>query len=469
MANFKKKFKNFKSPDALLLICILMVIVSILTYLIPAGEYTRLLDPKTGREMVDPNSFHFIENTPVGPWKVLSSVHQGLVESSEITSFLFIIGGAFGVLNSTGALEALISRTATKLKGKEKLVVIFFVTLWALGGAFLGNFEECLAFLPMQITLCLALGFDSITGVVIGICGVAVGYIGGVMNPFTLGISQQIAQLPPYSGIGFRLVLWLVTLIVTIAYIYRYADKIHKNPQLSLSYEEDKTSKYREEISTNIEFSIRHKLILLSFILAVIGIVYGVIVYQFYLGEMAAVFILLTIIVAIISDKQVNDTVNAFANGAADLLYPCLCVGLARGLTIVMMDGHILDVIVHSLTRVLGNLPSIVSAPLSFIVISIINLFVPSGSGKAVIIMPILVPLADILGITRQTVALAFHMGDGITNLLSPAEATIMVSLGLMKISYGKWIKWFWKLVLLWYLIGITACIVAVNIGLGPF
>ena len=469
MANFKKKFKNFKSPDALLLICILMVIVSILTYLIPAGEYTRLLDPKTGREMVDPNSFHFIENTPVGPWKVLSSVHQGLVESSEITSFLFIIGGAFGVLNSTGALEALISRTATRLKGKEKLVVIFFVTLWALGGAFLGNFEECLAFLPMQITLCLALGFDSITGVVIGICGVAVGYIGGVMNPFTLGISQQIAQLPPYSGIGFRLVLWLVTLIVTIAYIYRYADKIHKNPQLSLSYEEDKTSKYREEISTNIEFSIRHKLILLSFILAVIGIVYGVIVYQFYLGEMAAVFILLTIIVAIISDKQVNDTVNSFANGAADLLYPCLCVGLARGLTIVMMDGHILDVIVHSLTRVLGNLPSIVSAPLSFIVISIINLFVPSGSGKAVIIMPILVPLADILGITRQTVALAFHMGDGITNLLSPAEATIMVSLGLMKISYGKWIKWFWKLVLLWYLIGITACIVAVNIGLGPF
>lgn len=469
MEKIKKRLKNFKAPDALLLICILMVLVSILTYLIPAGEYTRFLDPETGKEMVDPNSFHYIKNTPVGPWKVLSSVHQGLVESAEITSFLFIIGGAFGVLNSTGALEALISRTATRLKGKEKLVVIFFVTLWALGGAFLGNFEECLAFLPMQITLCLALGFDSITGVVIGICGVAVGYVGGVMNPFTLGISQQIAQLPPYSGIGFRLALWLVTLVVTIAYIYRYADKIHKNPQISLSYEADKTSKYREEISSNVKFSIRHKLVLLSFVLAVIGIVYGVIVFQFYLGEMAAVFILLTIVMACISDKPINETVNAFVNGAADLLYPCLCVGFARGLTIIMMEGHILDVIVHSLTGVLGKLPSIVSAPLSFIVISIINLFVPSGSGKAVIVMPILVPMADVLGITRQTVALAYHMGDGITNLLSPAEATIMVALGLMKISYGKWIKWFWKLVLLWYLIGITACIIAVNIGLGPF
>lgn len=469
MKKFKEKFKKFKSPDALLLICILMAVVSILTYLVPAGEYTRLLDPETGREMVDPNSFHYIENTPVGIWKVLSSVHQGLVDSSEITSFLFIIGGAFGVLNLTGALEALISSTATKLKGREKLVVVFFVTLWALGGAFLGNFEECLAFLPMQITLCLALGFDSITGVAIGICGVAIGYIGGVMNPFTLGISQQIAELPPYSGIGFRLILWAVTLIVTIAYIYRYADKIHKNPQLSLSYEEDKTSKYREEISTNIEFSMRHKLILLSFVLAVAGIVYGVIKYHFYLGEMAAVFILLTIVIAIISGKPINETVNAFVNGAADLLYPCLCVGLARGLTIIMMDGHILDVIVHGLTGFLANIPSIISAPLSFIVISIINLFVPSGSGKAVLVMPILVPMADVLGITRQTVALAFHMGDGITNLLSPAEATIMVALGMMKISYGKWLKWFWKLVLLWYLIGIIACIVAVNIGLGPF
>lgn len=125
MKKFKDKFKKFKSPDALLLICILMAVVSILTYLVPAGEYTRLLDPETGREMVDPNSFHYIENTPVGIWKVLSSVHQGLVDSSEITSFLFIIGGAFGVLNLTGALEALISRTATKLKGREKLVVVF--------------------------------------------------------------------------------------------------------------------------------------------------------------------------------------------------------------------------------------------------------------------------------------------------------------------------------------------------------
>ena len=201
----------------------------------------------------------------------------------------------------------------------------------------------------------------------------------------------------------------------------------------------------------------------------VIGIIYGVIVYHFYLGEMAAVFILLTIVITIISGKPINEGVNAFVNGAADLLYPCLCVGLARGLTIVMMDGHILDVIVHALTGFLANVPSIVSAPLSFIVISIINLFVPSGSGKAVLVMPILVPMADVLGITRQTVALAFHMGDGITNLLSPAEATIMVALGMMNISYGKWIKWFWKLVLLWYLIGIVACIVAVNIGLGPF
>ncbi|MBU5668637.1 TIGR00366 family protein [Peptoniphilus sp. MSJ-1] len=465
----KEKKLKFKAPDALVLICILMIVCAVLTYILPAGAYDRFVDPATQKEMVDPASYHRVANTPVGPWQVLKSIHQGMNESAPIINFLFIIGGAFGVLTDTGALDALIHKTSVKLKGREKLVIIFFLTFWALGGAFLGNFEECLAFIPMQIALCYALGFDSITGVALGLWGVAIGYMGGIMNPFTLGLAQDIAGLPIYSGMAFRVIVWAFALAGGIFFLYRYAQKIQKDPTASYTYELDLKNRNAQEEIEEVELTSRHKIILLIFVLSVVWIIYGVINHGFYLTEMAAVFIVMVLLMGIAAKMSPDAIVASFVKGAGNLLYACICVGFARGLTIIMTEGNILDVIVHGATSILNGLPAMISAPMTFIVVSIINLFIPSGSGKAVIMMPIMVPMADVLGITRQTVCLAYHMGDAITNIVTPAGAPLMAALAMANIPWTTWMKFFMKFFIYLMVLGCIACVVAINIGYGPF
>jgi len=445
------------------------VISSILTYIIPAGQYDRYIDNAIGREMVNPESYHSVENTPISLWNLLMSIPKGLDQAASIINFLFIIGGAFGVLQSTGALDAFINKCVKKLQGRERLIIPFFLIFWALGGSILGNFEECLAFVPMQIMLCLALGFDSIVGLALGLCGVCVGYMGAIMNAFTIGIAQQIAGLPIYSGMGFRLITWSVMLIAAIIYIWNYAGKIKKDPTKSLMYHEDLNSKFREQKIEDVNFKKEHKLVLFIFLIGIIIIIFGVIKYEFYITEMSAVFVGLSIIMGLVGGLKLNGTVEAFIQGCHNLLYACICVGIARALTIVMTDGKMLDVIVHFATYLLNGLPNLIKAPSMFIVQSIINILIPSGSGQAVVTMPIMIPIADVIGITRQTAVLAFQMGDGITNLFTPTSASLMAGLAIAGVSWGKWMKWFGKLFLYWTIIGIIACMIATSINYGPF
>ena len=463
-----KKIK-WKAPDAIVLIFILLIISSILTYGIPAGQYDRYIDNAIGREMVNPESYHSVENSPISLWSLLMSIPKGLEQSASIINFLFIIGGAFNILQSTGAIDAFINKCVKKLQGRERLIIPFFLIFWALGGSILGNFEECLAFIPMQIMLCLALGFDSIVGLALGLCGVCVGYMGAIMNAFTIGIAQQIAGLPIYSGMGFRLITWSVMLIAAIIYIWNYAGKIKKDPTKSLMYHEDLNSKFREQKIKDVNFKKEHKLVLFIFLIGIIIIIFGVIKYEFYITEMSAVFVGLSIIMGLVGGLKLNGTVEAFIQGCHNLLYACICVGIARALTIVMTDGKMLDVIVHFATYLLNGLPNLIKAPSMFIVQSIINILIPSGSGQAVVTMPIMIPIADVIGITRQTAVLAFQMGDGITNLFTPTSASLMAGLAIAGVSWGKWMKWFGKLFLLWIIIGIIACMVATSINYGPF
>ena len=463
-----KKIK-WKAPDAIVLIFILLIISSILTYVIPAGQYDRYIDNAIGREMVNPESYHSVENSPISLWNLLMSIPKGLEQSASIINFLFIIGGAFNILQSTGAIDAFINKCVKKLQGRERLIIPFFLIFWALGGSILGNFEECLAFIPMQIMLCLALGFDSIVGLALGLCGVCVGYMGAIMNAFTIGIAQQIAGLPIYSGMGFRLITWSVMLIAAIIYIWNYAGKIKKDPIKSLMYHEDLNSKFREQKIKDVNFKKEHKLVLFIFLIGIIIIIFGVIKYEFYITEMSAVFVGLSIIMGLVGGLKLNGTVEAFIQGCHNLLYACICVGIARALTIVMTDGKMLDVIVHFATYLLNGLPNLIKAPSMFIVQSIINILIPSGSGQAVVTMPIMIPIADVIGITRQTAVLAFQMGDGITNLFTPTSASLMAGLAIAGVSWGKWMKWFGKLFLLWIIIGIIACMIATNINYGPF
>ena len=468
-AKGKKRFK-FKAPDALALIVILLVVASIATYVLPTGEFTRYENPVTHVEMADPSSYHRVANNPVSLWGVLKAIPEGLNQSADIMNFLLIIGGVFGIIQGTGALDALLGSLIKKLEGKEKLVVPFILTFWGLGGAILGNFEECLAFLPLQITLCLALGFDSILGVALGMCGVALGYVCAILNPFTVGLAQKIAEVPMFTGIGLRVAGFAVMLTVTIIYLMRYAGKIQKNPELSLSYESDKTSPYRDNnlLDADVKFTGRQKLTLLVFIAGIVLMVYGVINFDFYLPEIAAVFVAIGIVCAVTGGLSMNETVDFFVKGATNLIYAALCVGFARGITVVMSQGNILDVIVHAFSKFVFILPKQLTGVGMFIFQAVVNIFIPSGTGQAVVSMPIMTPLADVTGITRQTAVLAFQMGDGITNLLTPTAGDIMAAVAIGGFSFGKWIKWFSKLFVVWFIVCCAILIVATVTGFGP-
>jgi uncharacterized ion transporter superfamily protein YfcC len=462
--------KRIKAPDALALMVIFMIIAAILTYILPAGEYTRIQDPNTGRMIVDATSYHSVENSPISGWGLLQAIPKGLNEAAYVMNFLLIIGGVFGIIEGTGALMALIGSTVKKLSGRERLIIPAILIIWGLGGALVGNFEEALAFIPLQIALSLALGFDSLTGMAMAMLGVASGYIASIINPFNVGIAQGIAELPLYSGMQLRLIAFALILGSAIIFLYRYAGKIQKNPELSPVYEQDKNSPYRHtDMSAGIEFTKRQRVVLLVFVLGIAFMVYGVVTKGYYLAEIAAIFVGIGIATGIAGGLGPNKMVEHFVKGATNLLYAAIAVGFARGIVVVMTDGGILDVIVNGGAALMSALPTIFGGVGMFTMQSFINFLVPSGSGQAAVTMPIMVPISDVIGITRQTAVLAFQFGDGLTNLVTPLSGAFMAALSLCKISWGKWLKWFMPLLITWFVICSAILVIAVKIEYGPF
>ncbi|MFS8542036.1 MAG: TIGR00366 family protein, partial [Tissierellales bacterium] len=370
------------------------------TYIVPAGQYDRVEDPKTNRTIVDPNSYKTVERNPVNLFKVLTAVPRGMIDAAQITFFIFIIAGAFQIITSTGAIEAGIYKVASLLKGNEQLLIPIFMFLFSLTGAFLGFAEENIVFIPVAISLARALGYDAIVGMSLVTLGGAVGFNAGIMNPFTVGVAQGIAELPTFSGIGLRIIIWIVMLIVSIAYVMRYAKKIKDKPELSIiadvELEERKNNSY--EITEDKKLLPQHIIIFLIMAAGLGLIIFGVYEYGWYINEIAAVFLGMGIISGFIGKIGPNRMAQEFINGARGIVFGALVVGIARTILVVLQDGLILDSIIHSLASLISGLPKALAAVGMFIIQSLINFIIPSGSGQAATTMPIMVPLADILG-----------------------------------------------------------------------
>ena len=284
MNNTEEKRKwNFKMPHAYVILFIVILFVSLLTYIIPAGELGRYVDPESGATLVDPNSFTYIDSQPISFFGIFESIVQGMEESSMIIFFVLVIGASFGMIQSTGAIEGGVSRLVVRLQGKEKVVIPLIAFLFSLAGAMLGTAEELLPFYPIVISLALALGYDRIVGTAIVLLGAGAGFAGGFLNPFTVGIAQQVAGLPLFSGLGFRVILYFVLLSAVVFYIMRYANKVKKDPKNSILYGTEETDEVQyDQPSENTEFTTRHKLILLVLALGMLYIVYGVIQLEFF-------------------------------------------------------------------------------------------------------------------------------------------------------------------------------------------
>ena len=462
-----EKKKGLPVPHVYVILLSLIALCSLLSYVIPAGQYDMMM--AGGREVVDASTYHIVESTPVTLMQLLSAVPRGMTQSAQIIFFIFIVGGAFAILEKTGAIEAGIGKVCRLLGARTLALLPVIVLLFSMGGAVFGMSEETIPFIPIFVSLCIAMGYDSITGTAIVFCGAAAGYAGALMNPFTLQVAQGIAGLPILSGMGYRVAMYVCYVLLTSAFIMVYAARVKKDPEKSPMYAEDRQREDLIDLNNLRPFGGREKAILSVFAAAIVLLVYGVIRWGWYMDEISALFIGMAIVIAVVVRMTPNEFAVTFGEGMAGIASGALVIGFARGLLVVMTDGNILHTILHAVATVLGNLPSTVSALGMYVFQCLLNFLVPSGSGQAAVSIPIMAPLGDLVGVTRQTACIAFQLGDGISNIFTPTSGFFMAGLALAKIPWTKWAKWILPLIAMQYALGGVFVVIAHLICLGPF
>ncbi len=461
------RLKIQKVPHTYVLIAILIVLAAIGTYLIPAGEFNRVTDEQTGRTLVIPGTFHRVEQTPVSFFDTFLALPQGLDAARDIVFFVLLIGSVFHIINATGTINRIINRAITKLDGREHLLIPATMLVISICSATFGAAEETLIFIPIAVAIAKGVGYDAVVGAAMVYLGAYTGYTAGPMNPFNTGIAQGIAELPLFSGIEFRFACMFLFYILVWWWIMRYAKKVKNDPTQSVVYGFDTDN--LDITFDNSPLTSRDKAILGVIIIGFAYLVYGVLAKGYYLYEIITIFLIMGLICGIIGKLSAEEIADNFVLGAKEMCFTAVCIGLARAIVVVLDDGHIMDSVINALAIVVGWLPASISAVGMLIVQTILNFIFASGSGQAATTMPILAPLGDILGVTRQVAVLAFQFGDGITNSISPIQPSLMAAIGLAGVPYEKWFKFVWPLMLMWTLLAAGLLIVATIIKLGPF
>jgi uncharacterized ion transporter superfamily protein YfcC len=437
-----------KSPDALVIISVVLLLMVALTWIIPAGSYQR--EMVDGAERVVAGTFAPAENNPQGIGDLLMAPIKGFQGAAHIIAFVLLVGGAFSVISATGALDAGLQevvRFAQRNPSLRHMVVPLLMVLFSIGGCTFGMSEENLVFILITIPLARSMGYDNIVGVAIPFLGSAAGFAGAAINPFTVGIAQGIAELPIGSGAGYRWVVWTVFTAIAIIFVMRYILRLERKKVISpLAHIHDEA--FGGE-PVQHRFTKSHMLIIVLFVVSLMLLMHGSNSWGWYIDEICALFIGVALVAAIIARLSVGSTVKAFTKGAGDMLTAAIIIALSRSVLEVAEDGRIIDTMLHALASSVDDMPQALSVQGMFIVQGLINIFIPSGSGQAAITMPIMTPLADLLSISRQTAVLAFQFGDGLLNIIIPTSAVTMGILSIAGIPYNIWVKWVWKLVLI--------------------
>lgn len=466
----RKKFRisEFRVPHTYVIIFSIIILAAVLTHLVPSGAYDRY-ENANGVTVVDPMSYHTVEAPAAGIMDVLNAAPSGMKAAAGLIFFVFIIGGTFQIINGTGAIDLLIGKLIRSLKGKEQWIIPIFLSVFSLGGALMGMSNEVLAFVPIGIIVARKAGYDAAVGTAMVTLGAAAGFCGGTMNPFNVGIAQGIAELPIYSGLGYRVLIHLTFLGLASAYLMRYAAKVKKDPAKSIVYNLEQEAIQEEVAPEEQQVTLRHYLVLLTFFLGLAWIVYGVIKYEWGTDEMQPIFIAIGIVGGLVGGLRPSNIAREFVNGAKALAFGALVIGIARGILIVLQNGMILDTLVYNFGNLLQKLPPAFAPIGMYIVHIILNVFIPSGSGQAAATMPLFVPLADITGITRQVAVLAFQLGDGITNSINPTSSNMNAYLSIAKINYAQWVRFAGPILLSWLAAGGVFIVIGHMINYGPF
>ncbi len=423
-------------PHTLVLIFGLSCLVALIGSFVPGGAYAR---DEAGRVLAGTFTYDAVPTGPRG-WSlimaVLAAPVRGLVASADIVGFLLVVGGTFRVIERSGALEAAIGRAVSRLRGHDRLFIPAIMLVFATGGAVFGMSEEVIPFVLILGPLVRGLGYRPIIAVAVPMIGAGVGFAGAMLNPFTVGVAQAIAGLPPMSGWPYRTLVWAVLCVVGIGYTMRMAARA----RIPVTAED------REATATLEPITRTQVLVLVLFAAAIALIAVGIWRWQWYVVELSAVFLGVGIATALVCRMDSHRAGEALGEGAAMLLPAALVVALARGIVVLAADMRTLDTVLQAAAGAMEGLAPMTSLVGMFAFQSGLNILVPSGSGQAALTMPIMAPLSDLVGLDRQLAVLAFQLGDGFTNLITPTSAVLMGSLHAGGVGYGHWFRETWAL-----------------------
>ena len=452
---------KIKFLDSYVIIILIIIALSVATYIVPAGTFDREINVETGMNYVVPDSFQYVDRSPVSVFQMIKSIPEGMNDASDIIMFVLMIGGSIGIINGTGTFNVIIANLAKNYSGKEKRILIFVMIMFSLGGATFGMSEETLPLYPLMIALAISLGYNKMIGLSIIMIGVNAGFTAGFMNPFNTGIAQQMVGLPLFSGMGFRLFAYCVFMGTGILFLN---SKLENNRLDPSEIQENMMLK-----ASNVQLSKKNKHVVAVIIISLTVMIYGILKLDFYITEIATMFLIMGVASGMAYGHKSGRIVTEFTKGASNLVYGALIIGLARAIMVVMQNGGILDTIIYSFSSLIHGVAPAVSASAMFIVQSILDIFISSSTGQAAVTLPIMMNVGDLSELPRQITVLAFQFGDGFTNMISPTVGMTMAALALGGVSWKKWIKFILPLFCMWYIEGIILLTVAVIINYGPF
>lgn len=439
MNKYKEKLMHIKMPHTYVILSIILLIVVALTYIIPAGAYDRVLDEVSGKMIVLPETFHFVEGVRPGFFDIFLSIQHGYVSASDI---LFLIVFAYSyvyLLTENGTINNAIRVLIDKMGNQTQLLIPIFMILFGLLGATLGIFEETYGLVPVFAGIMAAMGYDSLVGGAVVYIGVATGFAAALTNPFSVGIAQSIADVPINSGLGLRTAAFIVFQGASIWYVMKYAKRVKANPAKSILYGVEAETKVQISDVENQEFTLRQKFCLILFLVTIGLLLYGTTQLGWYIDEIAAMFFMMFVITGFVAGYTPTRLCHTFIAGTRSVVPSILVIGFTRGILLIMQDALISDTIVYGLAQLLNSTNKVFSAIGMLFLQNIINFFITGSSSQATITMPIMAPVADIVGISRQTAVLCYCFGDGFSDMFWPTACTL--ECGLMGISIDKWYK----------------------------
>ncbi|MDI5933984.1 YfcC family protein [Halomonas kalidii] len=432
-------------PDPMVLIFLILVAAYLMTFIVPAGEFQR--EMVNGRTTVIPESFHYLADVAnLHVFRIFVAIPEGLISASQYLFIVFIAGGLFHILQRTGALENAIGVAVHKAGAENNtrsrnLIIAAGTFIYGFFGVAVG-FENNIALVPIGVLIATAIGCSRLVGVVMAVGGIGIGFALSPINPYTVGVAQGIGELSTFSGWWLRTLMVVACLATLIVFICRYVVRV--------DYQDDQPAELTKQLK-DYTLTRRNLITLGIFVAGLVAMLIGVFTRGWYINEIAAMFLLMAVVIGFANGLGANELVKQMMEGASSVTAGALVIGVAASIQVILQDAQIIDTIVHSLSSLVGDMPIALAAVASSVIQGIINLFVPSGSGQALVTMPILIPLADLIGMSRQLMITAFQVGDGLTNLIVPTSGGTLAMLALGKVSYAQWLRVIMPLMVLVY------------------